>query len=169
MENIVDEVITEFDVNAADYNGILITGAVMATDPELTENYKVLNASITSDKYSLLIYSPLATMKFKGSDEERYERAMRILHNSKVVIAEMSNVSTGQGMELQEATHLGLPILVLAKKGSKVSSLVKGCPNVVDILYYEDIYEVIDEINAFIDRELDLIHENDGVEAKLTK
>ncbi len=164
----------EYGIEAIDaydpkYNGVLVTGAVLATDPELTENYKVLNSHITSSKYYLRIENPLATMKFKGTDEEKYERVMRILNTSKVVIAEMSNVSTGQGMELQEATHLGLPILVIAKEGSKISGLVKGCPNVRGILFYQSIYDVIDEINAFIDRELDLVNENSNIETKFMK
>lgn len=151
------------------YNGVLITGAVLATDPSLTENYKILNSSITSDKYYLRLDSPLATMQFKGTDEEKYVRAMNILHNSKVIIAEMSNVSTGQGMELQEATHLGIPILVIAKTGSKISGLVRGCPNVKNILFYESIYDIVDEINAFIDIELDIINKNSDIETKVVK
>lgn len=55
---------------------------------------------------------------------------MELLKDTKVLIAEMSNVSTGQGMEIQEAVNLNIPILVIAKEGSKISGLVKECKNV---------------------------------------
>lgn len=74
-------------------------------------------------------------MNFKGNDYERYERAMNLLRDTKMIIAEMSTISTGQGMELQEAVNLHIPILVIAKNGSKISGLVKGCKNVKDIFF----------------------------------
>ena len=53
------------------------------------------------------------------------------------MIAEMSSVSTGQGIEIQEATTLNIPILVIAKTNSKISGLVKGCKSVKNIIYYD--------------------------------
>lgn len=146
--------------DSIDYKQVLVTGAVLATDPELTENYKKLNDSLHCDEYHLCIHSPLATMKFKGTDEEKYVRAMELVGIADVVIAEMSNVSTGQGMELQEATRLGKSILVIAKTGSKISGLIKGCPNVRNILFYDDIYDITNDINKFIKEELELIYRN---------
>ncbi len=146
-----------------DYKNILVTGAVLATDPELTENYKKLNSIMTCDGYYLRIHSPLATMKFKGTDEEKYVRAMDLVNLSDVVIAEMSNVSTGQGMELQEATRLGKSILVIAKTGSNISGLIKGCPNVKEILFYDNIYDISNRICEFIKTELDNIYGNESV------
>lgn len=146
--------------NTIDYKQILVTGAVLATDPELTENYKKLNALFNCEGYYLSIHSPLATMQFKGNDEEKYVRAMNLVQIADVVIAEMSNISTGQGMELQEATRLGKPILVIARTGSKVSGLVRGCPNVRNILFYNDIYDITEDINKFIKEELDLKYGN---------
>lgn len=142
--------------DSIDRKNVLVTGAVLATDPELTENYKKLSDIITCEDYYLRINSPLATMKFKGTDEEKYVRAMTLLHEADVIIAEMSNVSTGQGMELQEATHFSIPILVIARTGSKISGLVRGCPNVRNILFYDDIYDVAEDIQRFIKEELDL-------------
>lgn len=89
-------------------------------------------------------------MKFTGTDCEKYQRALDLLKDTKYIIAELSVVSTGQGMELQEAVNLGIPILVIAKAGSKISSLVKGCRNVVDIIYYEDIESIEMEVKKFI-------------------
>lgn len=92
-------------------------------------------------------------MKFDGNDIERYDRAMKLLDDTKLIIAEMSNVSTGQGMELQEATILNIPVLVIAKNGSKISWLVKGCKSVKNIIYYENIDEVRDDILVFIEKQ----------------
>ena len=107
---------------------------------------------IDTSKYS--VSSPLDTMRFDGNDIERYKRAMSLLQDTKLVIAEMSNISTGQGMELQEAVNLNIPILVIAKEGSKISGLVKGCNNVKTIIYYNKIEDIEDKILRFIEENI---------------
>lgn len=129
-------------------NRILITGAVLASNNNLVDTYNKI-ISYIDDKYE--ISSPLDTMKFKGTNSEKYNRAMHLLQDTKLIIAEMSNISTGQGMELQEAVNLNIPILVIAKNGSKISGLVKGCKNVEDIIYYENIEQIKDNILNFIE------------------
>lgn len=129
-------------------NRILITGAVLSSNENLIETYNKIIAIIDKSKY--IVSSPIDTMNFKGNNCERYERAMNLLRDTKIVIAEMSNISTGQGMELQEAVNLHIPILVIAKNGSKISGLVKGCKNVKDIIFYDDIENIKDEIERFI-------------------
>ena len=101
----------------------MITGAVLSSDDSMKKIYEKITSLIDTSKYS--VSSPLDTMKFDGNDIERYKRAMNLLKDTKLVIAEMSNISTGQGMELQEAVNLNIPILVIAKEGSKISRLVK--------------------------------------------
>lgn len=129
---------------------ILITGSVLNSDKSSVQNYeKIINIIISSNN-EYEVYSPLDTMKFTGNDEEKYNRAMSLLKGTKLVIAEMSSISTGQGMELQEAIHLNIPILVIAKKESKISSLVKGCKHIKSIIYYENIEDIKNDILAFI-------------------
>lgn len=130
-----------------DKNRILITGAVLSSDSSSVEIYEKI-VSLIDSKY--VVSSPLDTMQFKGNDTERYERAMRLLQDTKMIIAEMSNVSTGQGMELQEAVTLNIPVLVIAKEGSKISGLVKGSKNVKDIVYYHEIEDIEHQILQFI-------------------
>lgn len=132
-------------------NKVLITGAVLSSDNSSVDTYESIISLIDTSKYA--VSSPLDTMKFKGNDVERYERAMNLLKDTKMIIAEMSSVSTGQGMELQEAVNLGIPILVVAKEGSKISGLVKGCKNVKDIIYYKEINDIKDKILKFIEEE----------------
>ncbi len=131
---------------------VLITGSVMISNPESIENYHKLISMIDTEKFA--VSSPLDTMQFSGTNEERYERAMQMLKNTSLMIAEMSNVSTGQGMEIQMAAILGIPILVIAKENSKVSGLVKGCPVVRKIAYYDDINEIKEDIDNFIYEEV---------------
>lgn len=131
---------------------ILITGSVMNSDEESVKIYKTLLSMIDIKKYQ--VSTPLDTMMFKGNDYERYERAMTLLQDTKLMIAEMSNVSTGQGMELQQAVILNIPILVIAKRGSKISGLVKGCKNVKNIIYYDKIDDISNDIKKIIREEM---------------
>lgn len=131
-----------------DKRRILITGSVLAADNSSVEVYEKLVRLIDKEKY--LVSSPIDTMKFQGDDVARYKRAMDLLQDSKFIIAEMSIVSTGQGMELQEAANLNIPVLVIAKTGSKISGLVKGCQNLVDIIFYDNIDDISDEILKYV-------------------
>ena len=137
---------------------ILITGSVMNSNSDLVDTYHKLITMIDNERFD--ISSPLDTMQFTGTDSERYERAIRMLNNTRLMIAEMSNVSTGQGMEIQQAAILGIPILVIAKENSKVSGLVKGCPVVRNIIFYDDISLIKDEIEKFIKEETNEKHNN---------
>ena len=137
---------------------ILITGSVMNSNPESVNTYNELISLIDTEQYD--VSSPLDTMQFTGTDSERYERAIQILSKTSLMIAEMSNVSTGQGMEIQQAAILGIPILVIAKKDSKVSGLVKGCPVVKDIVFYETIKDIDDKIDKFIKEGTNEKHSN---------
>lgn len=129
---------------------ILITGSVLNSDKSSVEKYEKIISFIDRDKYE--VYSPLDTMKFVGNDEEKYNRAMDLLKDTKLMIAEMSSISTGQGMELQEAVRLEIPVLVIAKNESKISSLVKGCKNIKGIIYYENIEDIKKDILDFINK-----------------
>lgn len=126
---------------------VLITGAVLSSSLESIETYNQL-VSFLDDKY--IVSSPLDTMNFEGNDKERYVRAMDLLHQAEYVIAEMSTPSTGQGMEIQEAINHHIPILVLAKEGSKISGLIKGAKGISKIVYYQHIKETKEEIAHFI-------------------
>ncbi len=74
-------------------NRILITGAVLSSNEDSVETYNKIISMI--DKHKFLVSSPIDTMNFKGNDYERYERAMNLLRDTKMIIAEMSTISTG--------------------------------------------------------------------------
>ena len=137
---------------------ILITGSVMNSNSDSIDTYSKLISMIDTEKFD--VSSPLDTMQFTGTDAQRYERAIQMLSNTRLMIAEMSSVSTGQGMEIQQAAILGIPILVIAKENSKVSGLVKGCPVVRNIVFYDDIDSIKDDIDSFIKEETNEKHSN---------
>lgn len=117
-------------------NNIMITGAITSAKEDSLEIYEILTEELK--QYSNKIYSPLDTIKFKGTAEEMYTRVMTILKETDLVIAEMSNPSTGQGMELQEAVRLDIPIIIVAKEGSKISSTVLGSGKVKKTFFYNN-------------------------------
>jgi len=130
---------------------ILITGTVMTADGNSVKIYEDL-VNICK-KVSDNICSPLDTMKFKGNDIERYNRAMKLVKETDIIVAEMSVPSIGQGMELQEAVKLDIPIIVIARNGSKVSGLIKGSGKVKSILYYNNIEDIEKELIKQIEEE----------------
>lgn len=85
-------------------------------------------------------------MKFTGNDQEKYQRAMNLVNTADIIIAEISTPSTGQGMELQQAVINNIPILILAKNNSKISGMIKNYKNIVDILFYNTIDDICNDI-----------------------
>ncbi len=122
------------------YNNIMITGTITTAGEESLKIYKILVEELS--KYANNIYSPIDTIKFKGTSEEMYMRVMKMLQSTDLVIAEMSSPSTGQGMELQEAVRLNVPIIIIAKSGSKISSTVLGSGKIKKVIFYDKKEEI---------------------------
>ena len=123
---------------------ILITGSVLNSSADSKETYKKLVEIFNINKYK--VHSPLDTMKFTGNDEERYKRAMKYVGEADFIIAEMTTPSTGQGMELQQAIINKKPLLIIAKKDSKISGLIKGSKQVINILFYDKIDDILQDV-----------------------
>jgi hypothetical protein len=125
---------------------ILILGAL----PKNKEDEEIYNSIINvCDKFGK-VKSPIDTVKFEGNDRERYERAFELVKEADLVIGEQSKASTGQGMEVRECAILGRPLIVIAKEGSKVSGLVKGCPVLKEIIYYSDLGDLKKKLNGVL-------------------
>lgn len=122
------------------YRNIMVTGTITTAGEESLEIYKILVEELS--QYASNIYSPIDTIKFKGTNEEMYVRAMKMLQSTDLVVAEMSSPSTGQGMELQEAVRLNIPIIVIAKSGSKISSTVLGSGKIRKVIFYNKKEEI---------------------------
>ncbi len=124
------------------FKNIMITGTITTAGEESLKIYETLERELS--QYTNKIYSPIDTIKFKGTNEEMYARTMKLLQETDLVIAEMSSPSTGQGMELQEAVRLNIPIIIVAKKGSKISSTVLGSGKIKATLFYSSKEEIKD-------------------------
>lgn len=123
---------------------LLITGSVLNSNMESVQVYKKLVELCEQKGYK--VSSPLDTMKFTGNDQEKYQRAMNLVNTADIIIAEISTPSTGQGMELQQAVINNIPILLIAKNNSKISGMIKGYKNIVDILFYNTIDDICNDI-----------------------
>lgn len=126
------------------YSSVMITGTITTAGEESLEIYKVLVEELS--QYTNNIYSPIDTIKFKGTSEEMYARVMKLLQSTDLVIAEMSSPSTGQGMELQEAVRLNIPIIIIAKNGSKISNTVLGSGKIKKVIFYDKKEEIRERI-----------------------
>lgn len=122
------------------YRNIMITGTITTAGEESLKIYEILVEELS--QYASNIYSPIDTIKFKGTNEEMYARVMKMLQSTDLVIAEMSSPSTGQGMELQEAVRLNIPIIVVAKSGSKISGTVLGSGKIKEVVFYNEKEEI---------------------------
>ena len=120
-------------------DNILILGSLPKTEEE-TKLYDSI-IEITQD-FATTVKSPIDTAKFNGTEQERYERAFQTVQEADLVIGEQSQPSTGQGMEIRECAILNKPLIVVAKEGSKVSGLVKGCPVLKEIIYYQNVEDL---------------------------
>lgn len=118
---------------------ILIIGALPETQEQKDLYEKITETALEfSDRFK----SPSDTAKFHGTNKERYERAFETVKEADLVIAESSNPSTGQGMEIRECAIQNKPVIVIAKVDSKVSGLLKGCPVVKKIIFYKSIEDL---------------------------
>ena len=100
--------------------------------------------------YAETVCSPIDTAKFKGNERERYDRALQKVESADLIIGEQTRPSTGQGIEIGYAITLKKPIVIVAEEGSKVSGLVRGCPIVRDILYYNSIGDLETKLSKFL-------------------
>ncbi len=130
------------------FKNIMITGTITTASEDSLKIYEILVKEF--QKYTEKLYSPIDTIKFKGTNEEMYKRVMKLLKETDLVIAEMSSPSTGQGMELQEAVRLDIPIIIVAKNGSKISSTVLGSPKIKKVIFYNDIDDIRENVSNIL-------------------
>ena len=128
-------------------NNILILGSLPKTEKEIKLYTSII---VVAKNFTITVKSPIDTINFNGNRQEKYDRAFQLIKKADLVIGEQSKPSTGQGMEIRECAILNKPLIVIAKKGSKVSGLVKGCPITKKIIYYRDIDDLKLKLNAVL-------------------
>ena len=117
-----------------------VTGGI-ENSKEIFEAYKnILQAKAD------IIGTPLDTAVFKGTHRERFERAEAMIREADLVIADLSSISTGAGIELGIAHILGKKISVFAKRDSNVSGLAIGMLGDGSINYYENLDDLKNQL-----------------------
>ncbi len=74
-----------------------------------------------------------------------------LMKGADLVIAEVSEPSTGQGIELGWADVYGVPIVCLSEKGSKVSHSLFSIPE--HFIEYEDAKDMIEKLGGWINKQ----------------
>lgn len=98
------------------------------------------------DKLEIL-GTPIETSVFTGTAEERFVRAEAYVKSADIIIADMSAISTGAGIELGMAHLLKKDIYCFAKDGSKVSALVIGMLS-SPVRYYDSEQNLYDMLRG---------------------
>ena len=80
------------------------------------------------------------------SPEQFYRRTLDTVVASSLLIAEISSPSTGVGIELQMAEEHDIPCIGICQKGSEPSKTVKGLPCLQQIIYYEDVEDLSNQL-----------------------
>lgn len=82
-------------------------------------------------------------------DNNKVINTKKIIKESDLIIAEVSEASTGQGIELGFADCFNRKILCIFESGTKISSALKFITN--NFIEYNNSKDMIDKINEFID------------------
>ncbi len=124
---------------------ILITGSTM--EEQIQDTYKILYDFLTTT-FNAKVHTPLDTIKFKGTNEERVKRAFDLVDIADVIVADVSYPSHGQGIELHYALTKNKKIILIAKENSKVSGVVTGLFGTP--FYYNSTDDLIKFLNSKI-------------------
>jgi len=86
----------------------------------------------------------------KETSQEFYKRTYEIITKCNLFIAEVSNPSSGVGMEFQMAQEHNIPCIALCKKGVEPSSMILGIPCTKKIIYYEYLDDLSEQLEKVI-------------------
>src|SRR3989344_8787288 len=102
------------------------------------EFYTPIRNSVLNSQHQITL--PHETNKYINSNE--------IIKNSDLVIAEVSNPSTGMGIELGWTSNFNIPIIFIYKEDSKISSSLKSLSN--NFIEYKNSQDLIDRLTVNI-------------------
>lgn len=84
----------------------------------------------------------------KENPAKFYNRTAKTIKKCELFIAEVSSPSHGVGMELQMAAENKIPVILIAKKGLKISIMVTGLPNIKKIIRYKNTDELLKKMES---------------------
>lgn len=87
----------------------------------------------------------------KLTDAEIEARDMKWIREADFVVAEVTSPSHGVGIEINEAKHLGKPVICIHRNnGKRISAMILG-NDYFAISPYETVDEVVSSIEAFVE------------------
>jgi hypothetical protein len=89
--------------------------------------------------------------KIGGEPSEIFERDYSEIKSGNIIVAEVSELSIGVGIEIGMSYCLGLKRILLHEKGTKVTKLAQGMPETA-ILEYETVEELKNKLSSALDK-----------------
>ena len=82
-----------------------------------------------------------------------YRRNWDVVHNAKLIIAEVTNPSIGTGIEIGWALKLNKSIICLAHKNADVTSMVLGPVHLgqIDFIAYENEEDALEQLKILLE------------------
>lgn len=81
---------------------------------------------------------------------EVYDRDIKALDGSDIMVSYMGEPSTGTGIEIEHANVTNKPVIILYEKGVHVSRMMRGCPAVKKEIVYETEDDALKQFNAYL-------------------
>lgn len=135
---------------------IFVLGAYTDTNKQDLEIYTYLSSYLKTRFIDYEIIDPFVIENYRKTlteniDEEMVIYDLNCVKKASLLVADLTNKSTGVGIELGIALEHSKSVILLAKKGSNISNMIKGAFAKNKIFYYEDI----DDICNILSKELD--------------
>lgn len=86
--------------------------------------------------------------KIKFTPQELMKLTFKLISESDLLIVEFSEKGVGLGIEAGYAHSKNIPIIVIAKKGSDISSTLRGISK--DIFFYDKPEEIVAKLKAVV-------------------
>ncbi|EKD49425.1 MAG: hypothetical protein ACD_63C00148G0007 [uncultured bacterium] len=103
-------------------------------------------------KHGLQTFVPHMYFFPKGNPEDVYEREIRDISSTDLVVAYVGKPSIGVGTELEAAKTCNALIILLYEKGVKVSKLALGNPAVIHEIEFKDFDDALKKLDDALDK-----------------
>ncbi len=82
-----------------------------------------------------------------------FNKNVEIIRNSKMVIAEVTNPSTGTGIEIGTALNLNKPVICLVHKDAKLTRMVRGpvLLGLIELIIYENEEDALIQLKSVLE------------------
>ena len=77
---------------------------------------------------------------------ELMERSLKLLSTCDLCVAECTEKAVGVGLEAGYAHAKGIPIILLARQGTRISTTLSGIAS--EIIFYDSVGELTDQLKA---------------------